>query len=93
MIEVPDTNIKFTKREFSGLEYREFVRENATFEYLDEIVEATLTFVIDKLQVDGKAVTDQPMSLNWEQAVLPLYFAVAKTLVPKAPAGTISEDG
>ena len=90
-IKVPDTNIEFTKKSFTGLEYREFRRASTELEFLDEVVEQTIEFGVDRLFIDGKPATDPPMAYGWEDVVLPLYFAVAGVLVPKAPGGTSSE--
>ena len=89
---VPGTNLSFTRNSFSGCEYREFTRANMKYKYLDEVVENSFEFCIDALYRDGKSETRDPMTFDWFEETLPLYYAVSDSLLPKARSGSIMDE-
>lgn len=89
-VEVPDTDISFDVRSFTGRELKELTKIQLSKTPDIAVIESTLQMVCAAIYKDGKPVKGS-LDLLYQEELVPLYFAAAKESRPKVPSGLTTE--
>ena len=90
-VEVPDTDISFELRSFTGREYVEYSKTDHLTTPISEVVSQTLAMVCETVYKDGEVVEDY-LDLKQQEEIIPLYFAAVGEVRPKVPSGIRTDE-